>query len=40
MALMGTGEYASYDDAYQHAVESLETGAAQQSLEKLLSLQS
>jgi anthranilate phosphoribosyltransferase len=39
MALMGTGEYTSYDDAYQHAVDSLETGAAQQSLEKLLSLQ-
>ena len=39
MALMGTGEYAGYDDAYQHAVESLETGAAKQSLEKLLSLQ-
>ena len=39
MALMGTGEYTSYDDAYQHAVESLESGAAQQSLEKLLSLQ-
>jgi anthranilate phosphoribosyltransferase len=39
MALMGTGEYTSYDDAYQHAVDSLESGAAQQSLEKLLSLQ-
>ena len=39
MALMGTGAYASYEDAYQHAVESLETGAALRSLEKLISLQ-
>lgn len=39
MALMGTGIYVSYEDAYQHAVESLETGAALRSLEKLISLQ-
>ncbi|MFM9019974.1 MAG: anthranilate phosphoribosyltransferase [Sediminibacterium sp.] len=39
MALMGTGEYTSYDDAYQHAVESLESGAAQKALENLISLQ-
>ena len=39
MALMGTGTYVSYEDAYQPAVESLETGAALRSLEKLISLQ-
>lgn len=39
MALMGTGTYVSYEDAYQHAIESLETGAALRSLEKLISLQ-
>jgi anthranilate phosphoribosyltransferase len=40
MALMGTGEYADYEEAYQHAVESLETGAALNSLHQLISLQS
>jgi anthranilate phosphoribosyltransferase len=39
MALMGTGEYPTYDDAYQHAVESLESGAALNSLHQLISLQ-
>ncbi|MFM7358301.1 MAG: anthranilate phosphoribosyltransferase [Sediminibacterium sp.] len=40
MALMGTGEYKQYEDAYQHAVESLENGAALRALEKLINLQS
>lgn len=39
MALMGTGEYADYESAYQHAVESLESGAALNSLQQLISLQ-
>lgn len=39
MALMGTGEYKQYEDAYQHAVESLENGAALRALEKLINLQ-
>lgn len=39
MALMGTGEYSQYEDAYQHAVESLENGAALRALENLINLQ-
>jgi anthranilate phosphoribosyltransferase len=39
MALFCTGAYDQYDDAYQAAVESLESGRAYQSLQKLLSLQ-
>ena len=39
MALNCTGKYASYDDAYQAAVESLESGKAYKALEKLISLQ-
>ncbi|MEO8403852.1 MAG: anthranilate phosphoribosyltransferase [Chitinophagaceae bacterium] len=39
MALHCTGNYKKYDDAYQAAVESLESGKAYQSLQKLVSLQ-
>ncbi len=35
MALQCTGTYASYDECYQMAVESLESGRAYQSLQKL-----
>lgn len=38
MALHCTGAYASYDDAYYAAVESLESGAAMQTLTKLQAL--
>jgi anthranilate phosphoribosyltransferase len=40
MALNCTGNFANYDEAYNKAVESLESGSAYQSLEKLMSLQS
>ena len=39
MALYCTGRYTTYDEAYQAAVESLESGRAYASLQKLLSLQ-
>lgn len=39
MALHCTGGYGSYDEAYHAAVESLESGKAYRSLEKLVSLQ-
>lgn len=39
MALNCTGNYATYDNAYRAAVESLESGKAHQSLQKLISLQ-
>jgi anthranilate phosphoribosyltransferase len=39
MALHCTGKYKYYDDAYAAAVESLESGKANQSLQKLISLQ-
>ena len=39
MALQCTGAYNQYEDAYHAAVESLETGKALNSLEKLISLQ-
>lgn len=39
MALNCTGNYETYDDAYQAAVESLESGKAFNTLEKLISLQ-
>ena len=39
MALHCTGAYSSYNDAYGAAVESLESGKAYQSLQKLVSLQ-
>lgn len=39
MGLQCTGNYASYDDAYNAAVESLESGKAYRCLEKLISLQ-
>jgi anthranilate phosphoribosyltransferase len=39
MALYSTGAYASYDEAYHTAVESLESGKAYQSLNKLIALQ-
>ena len=39
MALHCTGNFRSYDDAYNAAVESLESGKANQSLQKLMSIQ-
>ena len=39
MALYCTGDYSTYDDAYHAAVESLESGKAYNSLQKLISLQ-
>lgn len=39
MALQCTGKYASYDDAYAAAVESLEGGKANECLQKLVSMQ-
>lgn len=39
MALNCTGKYKTYQDAYQAAVESLESGRANKCLEKLISLQ-
>ena len=39
MALQCTGTYKTYDEAYQGAVESLESGKAYQSFQKLISLQ-
>lgn len=39
MALYCTGSYTSYDDAYAVAVESLESGKANECLQKLISLQ-
>jgi anthranilate phosphoribosyltransferase len=40
MALQCTGEFKNYDEAYDKAVESLESGKAYQSFQKLISLQS
>jgi anthranilate phosphoribosyltransferase len=39
MALQCTGDYKTYDQAYNAAVESLEGGKAYQQLQKLISLQ-
>jgi anthranilate phosphoribosyltransferase len=39
MALHCTGNFTTYEDAYHAAVESLESGKAYQSLQKLISLQ-
>jgi anthranilate phosphoribosyltransferase len=39
MALHCTGNYKTYDEAFQAAIESLESGRANQCLEKLISLQ-
>ncbi|HUC81550.1 MAG TPA: anthranilate phosphoribosyltransferase [Flavisolibacter sp.] len=39
MALNCMGDYKSYDEAYNSAVESLESGSAYRSFEKLISLQ-
>jgi anthranilate phosphoribosyltransferase len=39
MALNCTGNFKTYDEAYSKAVESLESGSAYQSLQKLISLQ-
>jgi anthranilate phosphoribosyltransferase len=39
MALHCTGNYKSYDEAYNAAVESLESGKANESLKKLIQLQ-
>jgi anthranilate phosphoribosyltransferase len=39
MALQITGQYENYEMAYQAAVNSLETGAANNCLKKLISLQ-
>lgn len=40
LALAGTGQFTNYEEAYQAAVNSLESGAALRSLETLISLQS
>jgi anthranilate phosphoribosyltransferase len=40
MALHCTGRYKTYDEGYKAAVESLESGKANQCLQKLISLQS
>ncbi len=39
MALHSTGTYAGYEEAYDAAVDSLESGKAYEALEKLISLQ-
>jgi anthranilate phosphoribosyltransferase len=39
MALYSTGNYKNYDEAYNAAVESLESGKAREALKKLISLQ-
>jgi anthranilate phosphoribosyltransferase len=39
MALHCTGAYKNYDEAYQSSVESLESGKANQALQKLIALQ-
>ena len=39
MGLYCTGNYASYDDAYEAAVQSLDSGAANKVLQTLISLQ-
>ncbi|MBL7699161.1 MAG: anthranilate phosphoribosyltransferase, partial [Chitinophagaceae bacterium] len=39
MALNCTGNYKSYSEAYQAAVESLESGKANRCLEKLIAVQ-
>src|SRR6188474_1408353 len=39
MALHCTGNYKTYDDAFNAAIESLESGKAKKSLDKLISLQ-
>ena len=39
MALHCTGNYKSYEDAYGAAVDSLESGKANQALQKLIALQ-
>jgi anthranilate phosphoribosyltransferase len=39
MALHCTGSFKNYGDAYQAAVESLESGKAKRSLEQLISMQ-
>ena len=39
MALPGTGTFKSYEDAYGKAVESLESGKANEALKKLVALQ-
>ena len=39
MALQCTGEYKSYDEAYAKAVESLESGKANEALKKLVAMQ-
>jgi anthranilate phosphoribosyltransferase len=39
MALYCTGHYTNYDGAYHAAVESLESGKANEALKKLVSLQ-
>lgn len=39
MALFCTGKFANYEDAYHAAVESLESGKANESLQRLIALQ-
>jgi anthranilate phosphoribosyltransferase len=40
MALNSTGNYKNYDEAYNAAVESLESGKANAALKKLIALNS
>ena len=39
MALHSTGDYKNYDEAYNEAVESLESGRAKDSLKRLIEVQ-
>ncbi len=39
MALHCTGQYSTYDDAYHAAVDSLESGKANEALQTLINLQ-
>jgi anthranilate phosphoribosyltransferase len=39
MALYSTGDFTNYEDAYQLAVESLESGKAFQTFQQLIALQ-
>ena len=39
MALNCTGKYKSYEDAFNAAITSLESGKANQALQKLIALQ-
>jgi anthranilate phosphoribosyltransferase len=39
MALFATGAYKNYEECYAHSVESLESGTAYKTFQKLISLQ-